>query len=314
MAAKPARKKSVKDQGILSALSDDEKDKLIAAFIGELEGRKSSSGMHSKDADFVKFLKNLQKKNDQEKAKATKKSKQQQKRFVTSDFFDRWDIYAEPVDAVSSSEYSVSMALIKAPNTPDNAPVSLCLLIHLHEFSKTLRLRAIPDIFNAKNETLRKSYDCEITDADGALKMPARNPERRLLYPVDIEQKVKAGVINCNISGKIGNITLHYDYKNHVLEQFDYKDFEYLSEEKEGRRQKRPREDWPDPDKPRYASVNRMDIPLSTRIDACTAERLEIFIEESGKTKKGAIVEALNLLIDAYEQEQGLKFETSEPK
>lgn len=77
---------------------------------------------------------------------------------------------------------------------------------------------------------------------------------------------------------------------------------------------KRPRDDWPDPDKPRYANINRNDVRHDTRIEAETAERLEAFLEETGVTKTAATDRALNLLIDVYERQLNSKPKTTKRK
>ena len=79
-------------------------------------------------------------------------------------------------------------------------------------------------------------------------------------------------------------------------------------------RPKRPRDDWPDPDKPRYANINRNDVRHDTRIEADTAERLEAFLEETGVSKKAATDRALNLLIDVYELQMKQTRKSTKPK
>ncbi|MEL7521590.1 MAG: hypothetical protein AAGJ80_08235, partial [Cyanobacteria bacterium J06553_1] len=77
---------------------------------------------------------------------------------------------------------------------------------------------------------------------------------------------------------------------------------------------KRPREDWPDPDKPRYANINRNDERLDTRIEISTAKRLEAFLKKTGLTKKAVVDEAINRLIDTYDRTLGAKARRKKPK
>jgi len=66
---------------------------------------------------------------------------------------------------------------------------------------------------------------------------------------------------------------------------------------------KRPREEWPDPDQPRYAEVNRSDALYQARVSQETADRVKAFIKTSGMQKREFTERALNSLLDALEPE-----------
>jgi len=66
---------------------------------------------------------------------------------------------------------------------------------------------------------------------------------------------------------------------------------------------KRPREEWPDPDQPRYAEINRSDVLYQARVSQETADRVKAFIKRSGMQKRDFTERALNSLLDALEPE-----------
>jgi hypothetical protein len=82
---------------------------------------------------------------------------------------------------------------------------------------------------------------------------------------------------------------------------------DFLPDRQKKTRVKRPRDEWPDPDQPRFAEVNRQDALFQARIDEDTADRVKAFIEASGMQKKDFTEQALNCLLDELEPQFGIK-------
>jgi len=221
------------------------------------------------------------------------------------------EIKALPAQVQDVGRLSVRYELAQSGGR-QSAPVMLAVSFTPDEQSiRAIKLVAIDDVNLALDNARLHGGEWQAKfQRQGLIQYTEQEGEQEII-PISIDMIAVENGISCIIRSKYFTLTSLYRNKLNRFETFDYKE---LSDEEKTKQIHRPRDEWPDPSKPRYANVNRTDVRHDTRIEADTAERLDAFLDETGMTKKAATDEALNRLIDAYELEHGIKLTISEPE